>query len=189
MERDQLTRMSTKIHDKKFINSKILRAEIMRVVSEVFGVSEESIKGRSRIKRITNARHAYCFLSMSLDPQATLSSIGQSIGRDHSTMINSIRKCSDLREVDYEYAKVFKSCIEGLSESTEKNMVRIKFKPEHLERNYNARQRMMEQSMKAVDIVRNFMVMCDGFDFSEDQDDELTQAVQRIRFEAANQGF
>jgi hypothetical protein len=191
MERKQLTGLSTKLQLKTHINSDLLRSEVMRVVSEVFDVDPELIKGRSRVKKIAHARHAYCFLAMSLDPSSTLGSLGKSVDRDHSTMINSIRKCNNLRESDFGYSKQFRNCIESLLESSDKNLIQVCFKPEHLERNFNQRQRLMEQALASMDIVRDFMNMCDQFVMYDDgaTDSDLIKEINNLRMAAAKKGF
>lgn len=191
MERRQLTNLSTKLESKSHINSDLLRREVMRVVSEVFDVDPELIKGRSRIKKTAHARHAYCFFAMSLDSSSTLESLGKSVDRDHSTMINSIRKCNNLRESDFGYSKLFRNCIESLLESSDKNLIQVNFKPEHLERNFNQRQRLMEQALASMDIVRDFMNMCDQFVVYDDgaTDSDLIKEINNLRMAAAKKGF
>lgn len=191
IEREQLTAMSTRIRIKSVASERI-REAILRVVAEVFEVPEEEIEGRSRLKRITVARHAYCLLCTSLDPMATLTSIGETIGRDHSTVINSIKKCNDMRETDYLYASQFQRCIEKIADSTDEELKRINFQPEHLQRKNTKRQRDMQRAILAIDIVTDFMkvwdegILQDGFN----QDPKaFVAAFNDIRTKAALNGF
>ena len=140
-ERDQLTSMCTKMK-KSSITSESIRREIMRVVCEVFDVTKEEIVGPVRHKRVAVARHAYCTLVSSLDPLGTMVHIGEMLGgRNHSTIINSIRKCNNLRETDLTYASCFQRCIELLSNSTDAALMRINFHPQQIQSKDTERQR------------------------------------------------
>ncbi len=191
MEREQLTAMSTKIKIHS-ASSERIRQAIMTTVCDVFDLNAEDLVGRSRLKQITIARHAYCHLCSSLDPTSTLMSIGRSIRRDHSTVINSIKKCNNMRETDYRYAGKFQQCIEKLSESADEDLARIKFKPEHMQQKSTKRQRDMQKAIVAIDIVTDFMkvwdnsILKDGF--SQNPKD-LVASLNDIRTKAALNGF
>lgn len=189
MERQELLKMSGKLHGLSGVNSKAIHNEVMRIVCHVFDLDRKEVESRSRIRKLVLGRQTYCSLCMSLDPHATTTSVGYSIGRDHSTVIHSVRKSNDLRETDMKYAQLFKACIEELTQSTDESVIEVNFKPEQLERNYNNRQRMMEQALRSVEIVRDFMVVCDKFVFLDNDQDGLHSELNRLRSEAANQGF
>jgi len=191
IERDQLTAMSTKIKLKSESSSHI-RAEILRIVCQVFGVEEEEVKAKIRLRTISLARHAYCHLCSALDPMCTLTQIGNDICRDHSTVIHSIKKCNDLRETDFTFAAMFQECILKLSESTEKEMVRLNFTPEQIQRNYSKRQRQLQNTMDALAIVQEFMkiwdtkVLSQGFSI---KNKDVVAAFNDLRVEATRMGF
>lgn len=188
-ERQQLLAMSNKIRIKS-VSSDRIRAEIMRVVCEVFGVTPEQVKSRTRLKQITYARHAYCHLASSVDPMSTLQSIGKTIGRDHSTVINSINKCNNLRETDIAYAGMFQRCIEELSESTDESLRHLHV--EQIQQRNSQRQREMQRALHAIDIVNKFMaiwdsqILSDGF--AKDPK-AIVAAFNDLRTEATHQGF
>lgn len=190
-EREMLVNMSSTIRVKSITSDRIM-AECLRVVSEVFGIEPEEIKGRSRLRNIVIARHAYCHLSSSLDPMGTLGRIGESIGRDHSTVINSIKKCNDLRETDIGYATAFHKCIELLEASTDNHFKRIRFDADHLRQRANKRQRELLQASHAVELVADFMriwdkqILSDGF-FEDGK--QVVEAFNELRTKATNKGF
>jgi len=190
-EREMLVAMSMKIKVKQESSERIL-GECMRVVCEVFFVRPEEIQGRARIQRIAIARHAYCLLCSSLDPMATLTRIGETIGRDHSTVHNSIKKCNDLRETDLGYARLFQECVEKLHESTDKHLARIQFHPEQIQHRNTQRQRELLQAASAVELVTEFMdiwdkqILSDGF-FEDGKG--VVEAFNELRTKATNKGF
>lgn len=75
---------------------------IMERVSEHFGVSVEDIKRRTRVRRITHARHIYFYLCRKFT-QLTLDEIGKPCaGLDHTSLIHGNNKIKDLIRVDSE---------------------------------------------------------------------------------------
>ncbi len=191
-ERDQLTSMCTKMK-KSSVTSESIRREIMRVVCEVFDVTTEEIVGPVRHKRVAVARHAYCTLVSSLDPLGTMVHIGEMLGgRNHSTIINSIRKCNNLRETDLTYASCFQRCIELLSNSTDAALMRINFQPEQIQSKNTERQRQLQQALGAIDLVKEFMRIWDNEvlhgGFPED-DKKIIASFNDLRTKATQQGF
>lgn len=159
-EKKALEHMSNYVH-KNEIESNQIRQEIMRAVTNVFRVLPEDIIGPSRVREVSNPRHAYCCLCSAIDPSSTLQQIGESISRNHSTVINSITKCNDLRETDLDFANDFNECVQQLEMSTNKDMQRIKFNTEHILRRNTQRQREMQQALTAISIVQDFMAAWD----------------------------
>lgn len=184
IETRQLTIMSTNIRLKSE-SSEEIAAEVIRVVCEVFGVDAEDVRSRSRYRSITIARHAYCQLCSSLDSMTTLQRIGDSIGRDHSTVIASLKKCNDLRETDITFAAMFQECIYKLSESSESKKMTSFYR-------YNKKQLELQQAIDAVEIVREFMKVWDvqvlGNGFPENNKD-VVSAFNDLRVEATQKGF
>lgn len=69
------------------------------VVSEVTGVLIPDIRGPSRLGEIAWARHVACYAAR-VSTRATLKAIGEYMnGRDHSTVVNAIRRVSADREI------------------------------------------------------------------------------------------
>ena len=66
--------------------------KIMREVSEKHKIPVDHIKGDSRRKHIINARHEFCY-RLKNELGFSLKQIGRMIGnRDHTTVLNAIRK-------------------------------------------------------------------------------------------------
>jgi len=155
-EKQELHGMAKRIKDNQ-VSSENLQKEIMRIVCHVYGVTRDLMIGPNRTQPLANARHAYCQLCSALDPSATLVQIGQSIGRGHCAVINSIKKCNALRETDIDFAGLFHECVEAIAESNSKDVRRIKFNTDHILRRNTQRQREMQQALTAVTIVNDFM--------------------------------
>ncbi len=65
---------------------------VLDVCAEVNQVGQEQILGRSRKRRIQYARHMTAFFTKKYT-ELTLASIGEKLsGRDHATVINSLKK-------------------------------------------------------------------------------------------------
>ncbi len=69
---------------------------IMDVVCGVLSVNKEDLKGLSRKREITEARQIYCSLARKYTKKS-LGFIGNTVNRDHSTVISSIEVCEDLK--------------------------------------------------------------------------------------------
>ena len=72
---------------------------IFDFTSEVFGLSKEDLLGRSRKQPIVRARHAFCLAVRRLT-DTPLTAIGSMIGRDHTTVMHSIKTAEILAESD-----------------------------------------------------------------------------------------
>ena len=66
----------------------------LKQVSSLTGVSIAQIKGKSRVNDIVNARHMVSYL-MAKHHGFTWKAIGDVVGRDHSTIINSVEVVAD----------------------------------------------------------------------------------------------
>ena len=178
---------------KSSVTSESIRREIMRVVCEVFDVTTEEIVGPVRHKRVAVARHAYCTLVSSLDPLGTMVHIGEMLGgRNHSTIINSIKKCNNLRETDLTYASCFQRCIELLSNSTDAALMRINFHPQQIKSKDTERQRQLQQALGAIDLVKEFMRIWDNevlFGGFPEDDKKIIASFNDLRTKATQQGF
>lgn len=115
-QRKTLNAMSASLSIKATTSARLTEA-CMQIVCQAFDMTPEDIKGPSREKEFAYARHTYCYLCINLDPMLTLKRVGDTIGRDHSTIINSLKKCEQLRASDMRYAKQFNTCLDILQEA------------------------------------------------------------------------
>lgn len=74
---------------------------VLEAVVLVSGVPADKIIGKRRDKEIASARHIFCYLGRS-HTGASLLAIGKFLGRDHTTVINSIKVVNDMIDTDYE---------------------------------------------------------------------------------------
>lgn len=130
--------------------------EVIGVVTSKFRVTAAEIRGRSRMKHVSLARHAYCYLCSKLDPACTLSSVGRSIGRDHSTVINSVNKCDALRATDPEFTAMFNQCLKEVVNCNEDYLSRME---QGLieKKSYIRKKNDWSKALNALDIVFDFM--------------------------------
>ena len=76
---------------------------IMSVVAEHLGVSVEDIKSKRRTKNIAQARQVVMYLCRVLTDKG-LQDIGDAVGgKDHSTVINGIKKIEEKKKTDAEF--------------------------------------------------------------------------------------
>ena len=80
--------------------------EIQRQTAKAFHISREDLLGRSRTKNIVRARQTAMFLVKN-SLKKSLSDVGRLFGgRDHTTVINSLKKVEELKEKDPAFKKV-----------------------------------------------------------------------------------
>jgi chromosomal replication initiator protein len=72
---------------------------ILDFTVETFGLAKDDLLGRSRKQPIVRARHAFCFAVRKLT-DTPLTAIGSMIGRDHTTVMHSIRTAEILAGSD-----------------------------------------------------------------------------------------
>jgi hypothetical protein len=173
-------------------SSEAIMQEIMEIVCKAFAVTEEQVRGLSRLKAHAQARHAYAYLCIKLDPTCTLVKVGNTIGRDHSTIINSIKKTEDLRLTDYRFAASFNMCLNDIADSNSKFMKRLKFEPENI-KGGEVNDNELHKSLHALTIVHDFMLAYSAYEIRKgDGDmttDELVSDITDIRQKAINLGF
>jgi chromosomal replication initiation ATPase DnaA len=76
-------------------------SNVMESVVEVSGVPPYQVIGKSRMKEIAMARHLFCYMAR-LHTNASLLAIGEFLsGRDHATVMNSVRVSNDMIDTDY----------------------------------------------------------------------------------------
>ena len=83
--------------------------EIQKQTAAAFHISREDLLGRSRTKNIVRARQTAMFLIKN-SLKNSLSDVGRLFGgRDHTTVINSLRKVEELKEKDPAFKRVLDS--------------------------------------------------------------------------------
>jgi len=88
--------------------AKIKIDEIAYIVSEVYGIYRADIFSDRRTAPVAMARHVVAALAQELTRQS-LPFIGKHIGgRDHTTIINSIRRVKARREIDPDFDRMFR---------------------------------------------------------------------------------
>jgi len=97
-----------------------LELEILDAVSAAFCIHISDITGRSRVKAIAEARHAYMSILRNVT-NLTLVQVGSLMGRDHSTVINSCNTASDLLETDRAFAQRYRNAIQIVQENLEQH--------------------------------------------------------------------
>ena len=76
-------------------------SNVLEAVVLVSGIPAEKILGKRRDKEIASARHIFCYLGRS-HTNSSLLGIGGFLGKDHTTVINSIKVVNDMIDTDYE---------------------------------------------------------------------------------------
>lgn len=66
--------------------------EIIRVVAVKHGISVQDIKSESRSRHMVEARHEAMALVYKLRPDLSLPAIGRIFNRDHTSVLNAVRK-------------------------------------------------------------------------------------------------
>lgn len=74
--------------------------EMVKIACEVVGVSPDQIKLRNRTQNIVLVRQLICYIAVN-HMGFTVTSVGQMIGRDHSTVIHSRNTFRDMLELNY----------------------------------------------------------------------------------------
>lgn len=95
---------------------------IISTVAELYGFTSKEIKGKKRYPRIAEARHLCMYLCRSL-LGITFMEIGKIFGgKDHSTIVYSIKKIEDLRVTN----KVMNNLVTEVTMKCKKNLTTMK---------------------------------------------------------------
>lgn len=95
---------------------------IISTVAELYGFTSKEIKGKKRYQRIAEARHLCMYLCRSL-LGITFMEIGKIFGgKDHSTIVYSIKKIEDLRVTN----KVMNNLVTEVTMKCKKNLTTMK---------------------------------------------------------------
>ena len=83
--------------------------KVTRIVCEVFGLTEEQLKSKSRERILSDAR-AVAFKMLRDNSKFPYTTIGGYFQRDHSTIIHGIEKHNSLATYDKGYARLTAQC-------------------------------------------------------------------------------
>jgi len=90
--------------------------DILEAVAAQFGTTANIIKGSSRNKEISLARHVAIYLCRELLPEVNLRVIGGALGgRDHTTILHAYQKMHDMIGVDSDLTSLIKTLSQRLS--------------------------------------------------------------------------
>jgi chromosomal replication initiator protein len=85
-------------------------SDIEAAVCEAFGVSLAAFRGIRRHRETAEARHAFVGIARLLT-RKSLPDLGRYRGRDHTTMLNSVRRFAHLTATDAEYRDAVKQAM------------------------------------------------------------------------------
>jgi chromosomal replication initiator protein len=74
---------------------KVSLEELLLIAAEAFGLAAEEMLGRAQPQRIARARHAFVLVARSVLAES-FPRIGRALGRDHTTVISSLRRAEAL---------------------------------------------------------------------------------------------
>lgn len=95
----QMARLALKDMPNDQNTSQVTTDEILRVVSRVFHIDENEIKGASRVEQVVLARHTCMFLTRKLMPSKSRADIARAFGRnDHTTVLHAEKQMA--RRID-----------------------------------------------------------------------------------------
>jgi chromosomal replication initiator protein len=85
---------------------KSILERILSDVSNKSGISEETLKSKTRIREVAEARQIY-FKRASQITKLSLAAIGKFVNRDHATVIHGIKAVNNIRELRQKYSEYF----------------------------------------------------------------------------------
>ena len=88
-------------HFSKTVKKRVTVPNIQKVVEEFYGISHNALVGKKKDRNIAYARQIAMFLSYKM-LDITVSSIGNSFNRDHSTVLHSIKVVEDKLKINRE---------------------------------------------------------------------------------------
>lgn len=100
----------------KFLKRKYSIDIITSAIKKVTKITHQQLGRKDRHRDVTEARKMYCYF-VKQKMNLSLKEIGNSIGRDHTTVIHNIEVFKDLYETDHH----FKSKADKISELIENN--------------------------------------------------------------------
>lgn len=103
---EAMTALQARLGDRK---RKVSLEEMLTIAAEAFGISPEEIRGRAQPQRIARARHAFVYVARTALAES-FPRIGRVLGRDHTTVISSLRRAEALIVRD----KIFKAGVAAI---------------------------------------------------------------------------
>jgi len=102
-------------------------ARIIATVSRLTEISIKDIRGKSRLREVTNARRISMVLINDI-LRYNLSEIGRIFGKHHATVLHTFKAHNDLWDVDKRYREFFDLCaaalgVKGVSDSNNKDEI------------------------------------------------------------------
>jgi len=76
---------------------------VINAVAEVTGIKYEVMKQKSRIRDIVESRNIAMFCIKDIYPNISLSAIGKLFGKDHTTVIHSLRSVREWNDSDWKF--------------------------------------------------------------------------------------
>jgi chromosomal replication initiation ATPase DnaA len=87
--------------------------DVMRIICQLCDITPDDIYSNTRVQNIVYARHLFSYLCRK-ELRLSLQTIGRIINRDHSSIINAVRKAQDLIDYDKQYRQLYKQTIKLL---------------------------------------------------------------------------
>jgi chromosomal replication initiation ATPase DnaA len=87
--------------------------ELYEVIENRLGISKDQILGKSRYRPIVDARMVLVYILRTYNKE-TLQSIGKIIDRDHSAVINLIKRFDDYTTTDKRFKKIYENILWAL---------------------------------------------------------------------------
>jgi len=84
--------------------------EVMKAVCDVAGLTKAAMQGKSRIRKLTEARCAYLNILMK-EGRYTYMNLGESLNRDHATVLHHRTRHTDLYKVCKDYTYLYDNCL------------------------------------------------------------------------------
>ena len=79
-------------------------SDVFTCVEKITGIDKDILKSRSRIVNVTDARHLFCYFAR-IYTNLSLSLIGESINRNHSSVLHAFRKVDKMKDADKYYIR------------------------------------------------------------------------------------
>lgn len=103
---EAMAALQARLGDRK---RKVSLDEMLSIAAEAFEITAEEIRGRAQPQRIARARHAFVYVARTVLAES-FPRIGRVLGRDHTTVISSLRRAEALIVRD----KVFKAGVAAI---------------------------------------------------------------------------
>jgi len=95
------------------IDAQFDMTELYEVIENRLGISKDQILGKSRYRPIVDARMVLVYILRTYNKE-TLQSIGKIIDRDHSAVINLIKRFDDYTTTDKRFKKIYENILWAL---------------------------------------------------------------------------